>query len=81
MVLWRTFALFSSEQRQVNLSCAGKKGHKCPSPLGLPVGIKVMEVKISTLCYSSVDKDISLQASWGQMAIATSFSGLQLQGF
>lgn len=68
MVLLSVSSVFSSEQGQVYLSCAGKKGHKCPGPLGLTVGVKVVKVKISMLCCSSVDKDISLQVSWGQMA-------------
>lgn len=81
MVLLSVSSVFSSEQGQVDLSSAGKKGHKCPGPLGLPVGVRVVKVKISMLCCYSVDKDISLQVSWGQMAnsyklLLTSDSGL-----
>lgn len=67
MVPLSASSVFSSEQGHVDLSSAGKKGHECSGPLGLPVGVKVVKVKISMLCYSSVDKDISLQVSWGQM--------------
>lgn len=67
MVPLSVSSVFSSEQGHMDLSSAGKKGHGCPGPLKLPVGVKVVKVKISMLCSSSVDKDITLQVSWGQM--------------